>query len=1827
MSTTLLDSLHGLIGNAFDEIVMPPEVHSLLTHIATPDQIPAGPLPILGEANPFANDNAGGIAHLDIDKLGPKFNFELTTHAAGAGHAAGFRLDLQPTAVDNAHLFTLPGVSPAEVADPDNPVLGNTAATRVSLRVNGGDPFAVRIEGDTDHPVRMGIVALDAAGSGIVTVSTEPNAMRLGAGGFGLWLAKGITLDTSSTATGPPPAGDPGPAAAPPWQGLSIRGAQLFLPDQTPLIGAGPIPVDLDLGIPAGLYGRTAVHVAETDSRPAFDATVVWDDPGATSLASALPAMVEVITSWHPHDTEVPGGAAPVGSVTVTGGDPLKVTGRFTRVPGTDTMLIAVIVEAGGEQGLLQVRGSDTASKVVVTAAALATAFVADAHPPNPATQPKYDGFGSTLHALLVAAAGLSAFLKEGSATVHGIEIDAGFGDAATTLVLRVDYSVDVQIAPIGFGFLSVGMKPGVPMRLRYRNVRLLVDFAQSGLDRFHLSFGQADVGVEDPGGWQIASPSSLKDLFDVVATRSGRGSQWFEIDLRFALNLGPVKVSGTTVRVTLGPGGALNPEIRGLDASLSMPGLFTGRGKVALGHTQSGADGAPALQADGQPANGPGVGGLDLALQAWIVPLNIGASASLSYAECAGVNKLVFALGVSLPGPLPLANTGLGLYGVEGIFGVNASLPTVTGDIEHQLKMRLSKTSIYDCDPGSALFGIGAVIGTLPDLGYAFSSYAGIVVAVPDLAVRAALDAVALAKRAEIGWGGDEKRAAPGFRLLGLLSLSPEALLIALRGNYTIDKLIDIKVPFEAYFPTAATADSAAWYVRMGSDEVDDRKNPGKIQATILPDLFNIGGWAFLMLSGRTMNNVGGKLNLPGFSIALGAGFRTQIGPPLVNVDLSASAIVGMGTDPWTLAGHGDIRGRLHLGPVSIGVSAALDLLLAPDLAEAWAHFEVCGEVDLWLTTLRGCVGITIGALSTTAPEPTGWPLQSVTLADHEYTQVGQAVEDQNFPALNTIPTVWPDVIPILQFSIGPANGLTGGPFADRLKPKWDAAAVGDGKTGNDDLNFTYALTTLTLAEVDPKTAAVTPLATPQDAAWQIAKAGYAPPDPADPTKPPPPDGRPGARELALLTWETNLWTRKLADGAVHAPGKPIERLASHCTLRATPQRQWALAATAKVLHPSGYWRFDTAAAPTPFVSEFFVTTGASWRRPANLAPPKKGALPQALLPQAHIPLNSATTGLLSWQYPMRPMQVETFPIEYPHPLQAFTGGLCLPQAVGASHSGSDTEKLLAQLAEARLLFSVPLVDPVVVLTVPRAEFDERWRMWVSFTAPDGSRTPVASPARTDAGPTDDLLALTYQAGGTFVDVVVRYVAALDVTVLGVQGLSVTANDAAAQSNAADDAASAEAAGHTRALGKKGVGANKALLKRDTVYRIEVGLAGAGHRQVDGKQSNSATIGNTRFFWFKTAKAPAGKGSHGVQYPPVDHSAAVEVRRAQTLESIAHFTDFVNPTVVATRRDSFDPTYLARYILSWQPLDKSTSWFTSDPVAVHFSVDHVAALAAVYKHTLRLVARRTDPDPQQPAPLTIFDAAALFLGAVSQFATPADLALYDLVRQSPCPYPVPGAAIGGLVVLDPQHQYELFLEFPRTDDPDLRARIPGVVFTTSRYSDPAAMLAALHLSTGPELAAPHGDLPVDLVAAVPGVQVGDAPLQQALTSLGLGRRAPVRTARSTALWCHTAGHWQLHGLLLEAPEPIHRDDTLHLKDFGGRIRVDSLTTGVGAPFGTQIRSGTGDRVLFLTTPFTPGGPLSLQVTEQNIATGVPGAATALSYRSAIASTPAWGGN
>ncbi|MFI9103592.1 hypothetical protein ACIGXA_24000 [Streptomyces fildesensis] len=1731
MATSMLDFLKPLLPGAFDRIVFPAEIRQLLEHLSTDLPLPGGPAggPVSGVVQASANDSAGGFAQLTIDPLGPAIPFDLRLTGPPAA-PTGFQLDLKPA----DHLLKLPmACVPAGVqvdAAGKRSLVATPGGGSVALTLNGADPLAIRIEGSTDRAARQGIAALDAIAQGILTVGITPPAFLVGGQGFGLHLPGGLTVD-SSPANAPAPVagavGGPAPSATPGWQGVAIREAELFLPAKTPLVGSGPIPVELDLGTPNGLYGRTQAHVEADGARPAFDVSVVWDDPGATSLASALPAAIEISTLW---DLDETAGPSEVGTIELLGGRPLRVTGRFARRPGTSDFDFGLVVEAGGDQGLLSVKGRSPAGKVVVTAAALATAFIADATAPTTG-QGAYDGFGATLHMLLVAAAGLSAVLDDGTVVLHTVEVDAGLGSAGTKVTLRVDYSVDVQVKTIDLGFMSLGMKPSVPMRLRYRNVRLLVDFAQTGLERFHLSFGEADIDVEDPGGWQITSPNTLKDLFDVLGSRSGHGSQWFEIDLRFALDLGPVKVSGATVRVTLGPGGALHPEVRGLDAALVMPGLFEAHGRASLGE-----------------------GTLDLALAAKIIPLNVAAFASVSYKDCgAGVNELVFALGVDLPGPIPLANSGLGLYGLGGVFGVNAALPTPApgaDPILFQLALDPFDTAEYHCAPDGSVFGLGAVVGTAPDLGFTFSAKGVVVIGLPDVAVRASLQGHVMAPRVHIT--DDLGPPDAGVTFIGALAVAGDGVTVAMRGHYEVPVLFSIDVPFGARFPLH----DRGWYIRLGSDGQPGR-GPGPMQAKILPDFLNINAWAFFMIEGDGIPNLGGipTLSPTGFSLGLGAGFTAVYGIPLIHVDVTASAVLALGTHPLLLAGAGHLSGSLHLGPISIGASADITFLIAPELGDTWMKFQVCGEVDLFFFSLEGCVTIELGKKSSTIPDPVDWPLESVSLADHRYTKLADAVRAESQPPPDTLPAVWPDAIPVLQFTNGPADGLRPGPFTDQLA--WNPTGVGSGVVGNDRLDYTYTLTSIDLTAIDPHTGAGTPVAGPLESAWQDAKSGA--------------PGEPGARELALLTWESALWTRKLVDGAVNDPNDPVPVIARRCREHFSARPGWALGGLGTRHGPGHGWQLPTEPSPGPFASVFDVHVASAWWG---------------------TPVDDATAGFLPVTFPL---QLGT-PTTFDTPLQGlgryFMGAFTLPHVTGLpldvspNQSSPEIGEVPVQVL---LTFSEPLFDPCLGLHLPLWPPDFADRMHVRLIGPDGS---VPFPYSGDEPGSGDSVVRSYEtAGGPFTAIALDYHAALAPQVLGIRGISTTAsdaaNDATEATNKAGQAASAKAQSHTVTP--------RRMLRPNTVYRIDVGFSGQGRRE--GK--TGATVPHTDSYWFRTTDMSGPAHSKGAQYLQGTLSAV----------ALEHYETYVAAPSVHQRTDRFDPAYLERYLLSWMPADKARYWFLKDPVGVQLEVSHVPDLAAIYDHDTVVRVHRTDPTKGHPDPFEeqSFSAANIWQAVVSGLQTQADLRLHEATTAAgTCPYPLPGATLGGRPELQPLAGYELSLAFPFLDSGHSGqsggTAIRGGVFGTSRYTGPRELLEDVGFVAGGAAGGGRaGDLRVERIPVTAGDTTADGAVERAISLLELDRLTPARAGRTTALWTGDGGTWALHGVLLEGPEPIHRADPLDLVGFGGRLKVNGLSCG-GRTFEQVIRSASGDRLLFLTgRPFVPAAPLTLSLTLQNV--------------------------
>jgi hypothetical protein len=289
--------------------------------------------------------------------------------------------------------------------------------------------------------------------------------------------------------------------------GLAIRGAELFLPRGVPYVGGTVVPVELVLGVPSGVDARTEVDVPAEDGRPHLHGVIEWHDPAALSLAECVPTLVDLSAEFDLDGTTTP-PAGPVGGVVLAAGKPLPLRARYAR----DTRIsparqqFDVTVQGEGPDGLLRVAVDDglagnVAARVFVTGAALAGSLLAD----TPAsTAPSGDPTSAGLAALLGVASVLSSFCQKGKVVVHGVTVIGMAGPGSPKLALEVDYSVDILVKTITFGGLSIGMQDDVPMRVRYRQVRLEIDPAASGLEQFHLSYDQASMDVEDPGRWRV---------------------------------------------------------------------------------------------------------------------------------------------------------------------------------------------------------------------------------------------------------------------------------------------------------------------------------------------------------------------------------------------------------------------------------------------------------------------------------------------------------------------------------------------------------------------------------------------------------------------------------------------------------------------------------------------------------------------------------------------------------------------------------------------------------------------------------------------------------------------------------------------------------------------------------------------------------------------------------------------------------------------------------------------------------------------------------------------------------------------------------------------------------------------------------------------------------------------------------------------------------------------------------------------------------------------------------------------------------------------------
>ena len=645
----------------------------------------------------------------------------------------------------------------------------------------------------------------------------------------------------------------------------------------------------------------------------------------------------------------------------------------------------------------------------------------------------------ASVEVIIATGLGLLGMLKFHKFTLYGIELSATellpdneteeetrFGNVSVLL----DYAVDFE-ANINLGVLTIRSKRDsngvpIPLRVRYKGFgfRLAIQDAHTYQPVFDTSKG-FELGLADPGSLEVGGP--LGPILQVNSVQVGRQNPLIlETDLGLNANLGVISVESVRVRIPLEPPHV--PTIIPTGISVNIPGAVIGSGFLDI--RDSGFTGA-----------------IDLTL----VPVKLRVQASVGLENLEEGNRRITAfflgLGAEFPAPIPLANSGLGIYGLLGLFGMhyrraeeppsNPNLPIALDWFYNKAKGEPNLISVdgrptWIAAPDRWSFGVGLVLGTMEGA-FILNLKGMLVLELPGPRILVFAKAQILKPRPPSGKPADQT---VGIMAVVDINLKAHYISVGLIFKYEIKELLRIEVPVESQF---SFVNIEEWHLYIGSLR-------NKASAEILGIA---KGTAYLMFDGKGIPFFPLQ-PLTGFSIAAGIEASLVLGDESSGLyaKVTGSLDAGVSNDPLHFFGRMYLEGRLQLWFVGLGVSAELDVE-GPEPIHVKG--EVCGSVDLWLTDIEGCIDFEINKAQL-LPNPeklvTGLSLQSHSAVLTE----GQATDRPIDTSIGVshhgdeiVPDIPLDAIPVLQMRYPPvfASGLIG------LRPSSSAPTLPPGSDG----------------------------------------------------------------------------------------------------------------------------------------------------------------------------------------------------------------------------------------------------------------------------------------------------------------------------------------------------------------------------------------------------------------------------------------------------------------------------------------------------------------------------------------------------------------------------------------------------------------------------------------------------------------------------------------------------------------------------------------------------------------------------------------------------------
>ncbi len=541
----------------------------------------------------------------------------------------------------------------------------------------------------------------------------------------------------------------------------------------------------------------------------------------------------------------------------------------------------------------------------------------------------------------------------------YGGELDVEVRPDGSQVRLLVDVEAAIS-AHVHLGSLDIITVPREsPLVVHYKAIGFLIGRpAGQPAFQFRPIFDSSKgftIDVSKPGAIQVASP--FDKILKILGARISRNNPFFvEIDLGFAVDLGVVTIDRARVRLNLSPGGP--PELTAFGAGVDIPGAIRGRGSMSMGDDAAG--------------NCVIAGSLDLT----IVPVEVRIAATLLVAQIPPANGgpatgVKVTLEVDFPVAIPLANSGLGIYGFIGLFAVNyerdeSKIPAGSGPAMAPALAWLkatggdpTKNDYWKPNINSWAFGVGALLGT-EGSDVIFNLKGIFLLELPGPRLLLMMKANLLIPPSIL------KSGAEGMFLAVLdLDFGRGTLTIGLSIDFNVDPLLQITIPVEAFFDFNETSN---WHLYLGT-------YTGPVHATVL-SCFDASGYVMLAgdeipahsagMSGKTLPAV------HGFSIAAGlhVSFTWGGGPLYAQLAAGFDAVVGF--SPFRMAGVLEVRGSLHLFIIDISAWADLTVDVGDDGVGghiAQITGDICGKVDFLFFSISGCVSFSLGGDSIPAP------------------------------------------------------------------------------------------------------------------------------------------------------------------------------------------------------------------------------------------------------------------------------------------------------------------------------------------------------------------------------------------------------------------------------------------------------------------------------------------------------------------------------------------------------------------------------------------------------------------------------------------------------------------------------------------------------------------------------------------------------------------------------------------------------------------------------------------------------------------------------------------